>query len=372
MSATDLLLPELHASVDALVQRTVEFDTRRTPRALAITSRDLDILQALAELRYLTTSMIAVLAWGSYNTRLRSRLPALFDAGFVRRFRPRLVNGAGVAQWVYELDTAGHRLLTAERPTACPMWTRSDLAAFSYAEHDLELNAMLCELAARAASRRGHGGPLLRAAPFTILGARTGRVDPAAEARPLDADPANELPVGDVVRSGDSYEALLEPDATLVGRHSATGAPIAVLLEYDRTRRATKLTSKLARYDAFLSDGWRRTRHACCRHEPAVLFVIRDEKHLEAAIREADRQLTAWVGPSAARPEQGRYPGRDEIGFTTRERLMTTDSVVLQVPPHPPGQTRQARTPVPTIETALSLSSLFAPPDRGGSGPPTS
>lgn len=361
MSATDLLLPDLHASVDALVQRTVEFDDRRPPRTLAITSRDLDILQVLAELRYLTTSMIAVLAWGSYSTRLRSRLPALFDAGLVRRFRPRLVNGAGVAQWVYELDSAGHRLLTTERPSVCPTWARSDLAAFSYAEHDLELNAVLCELAARAARRHGKRGPLLHAAPFTIHGDRTGRIDPDEEARPLDAA-ANELPPDHIVRAGDSYEALLEPDATLVGHHAATGAPIAVLLEYDRTRRASKLASKLARYDAFLADGWRRTRHARCRHEPAVLFVIRDEKHLEAAMREADRLLTAWVGPGTAPRQQGRYPGREEIGFTTRERLMTTDAAVLQVPPHPPTQARRARTPVPTIETALSLSSLFAPP----------
>lgn len=359
MTTSTLLLPELHASVDALVQRTVEFDERRTPRKLALTDRDLDILQALAELRYLTTSMIAVLAWGSYNARLRSRLPALFDAGLVRRFRPRLVNGAGLAQWVYELESAGHRVLAAQRAQSCPPWSRSDLAAFSYAEHDLELNAVLCELLARSARRERRDGPLLRTAPFTIMGSRTGRIDPESEARPLDADPANDLADGDVVRLGQSYEAVVEPDATLTGR-SVTGSLIAVMLEYDRTRRASKLASKLARYDAFLSDGWRRTWHARSRHEPAVLFVIRDEKHLDAAIREADRQLTAWIGPSGGRPEQGRYPGREEIGFTTRQRLIESDSVVVQVTPRPPSRPRHRQAKVPIVETALSLSTLFA------------
>src|SRR5689334_15327590 len=195
----NLLLPELHAGVDALVQRTVGFGERAESRHLRISGRDLLLLEALAELRYLTSTMLAALAWGTNNTRLRARLLDLFNAGLVRRFRPRLAQGAGDAQWVYELDNAGYRVLS-DRTPSCPPWRRTELAAFSYAEHDLELNALLCELAARAASRIGTRGPLLHAAPFAIRGARSGRLDPVRDDRPDDADDSNALPEGFVVR----------------------------------------------------------------------------------------------------------------------------------------------------------------------------
>ncbi len=126
-------------------------------------------------------------------------------------------------------------------------------------EHDLELNALLCELAARAAAHTDTTGPLWHAAPFRILGPRASRIDPDHETRPSDADPINQLPIGHVVRPGTSQRGVLEPDATLLGRHATTDQPISVLIEYDRTRRATKLIAKLARYDHFLTDGWRRT-----------------------------------------------------------------------------------------------------------------
>ena len=355
-----LALPEVHAGVDALLTRTLHFDERDpdAPARTQLTDRDLDILQALAELRYLTTTMLAALAWGSYNSRLRDRLHTLFNAGLIRRFRPPIVPRGGGAQWIYELDTRGHRALADRRPERCPPWSRSELHAFSYAEHDLELNALLCELAARAAAHQLRSGPLLRAAPFDICGARSGAIDPDRDGRPLDADPGNELGDGDLVRPGLSHRGPLEPDATLLGRHHRTGAPIAVLIEYDRTRRATKLVSKLARYDHFLSDGWRRTRYARQPDEPAVLFVTSTEQHVRNVLREADRQLTAAAGPADDETRM-RFPGREELAITSRPRLLAGDDRILQVAPRPSTSPASRGGAVEVTEARLPLTAVF-------------
>jgi hypothetical protein len=223
----------------------------------------------------------------------------------------------------------------------------------------IELNALLCELAARAAAACDRTGPLLHAAPFTVHGPRTGRVDPDHDARPLDADPTNELPPGHLVHNGISHPGLLEPDATLVGRHRDTGQPIAVLIEYDRTRRATKLTGKLARYDHFLTEGWRRTRYARHPDEPAVLFITRTDTHLPNALSEADRQLTAHARPDND-ATRACYPGREELAFTSRGRLLDGDDTILQTTPQANPEARPAHTRTPTLQARLSLSTLFS------------
>ncbi len=319
---------------------------------LSPTDRDLDIFEAVSELRYLTTAMLAVLAWGRYNTRLRERLRLLFRARLVRRFRPPSPPSGGRHQWIYELDVKGHRILRDRREGTARSWAPSELYSFSYAEHDLELNALLCEIAVRAAACVGRDVPLWRAAPFRIQGPRSGRMNPDQEARPTDADPRSELPPGSFVDPRSSVGGLIEPDATLTGTHALTGEPIAVLIEYDRTRRATKLVGKLARYDNLHARGWRRTRHATMPDEPGVLFVTRDEQHIRNVLREADRHLTTSIVHHGERT-RCHFPGREEIAVTSRGRLLAGDDTIVQATPDPAARAS-------AVEQRLSLARLFA------------
>lgn len=351
-----LLLPDLHRGVEDLVSCTLEVGSVTARRPIDLRDRDLDVLQVLAELRYLTGQMLGALAWGNYHGRFRSRLSALFAAGLVRRFRPPGRPGAN--HWVYELAPTGYRALQAQRAEQAPRWREAELHSFAYAEHDLELNALLCELGARAAAHVGARGPLLRAAPFAMLGPRAGRIDPQHEGRPLEASSSNELPADHVVRPGRSQDGILEPDATLIGTEATSGEPLTVLIEYDRTRRSGKLIGKLPRYDGFLAVGWRRSRYAAFAGEPAVLFVLRDDEHLPHVLREADRELTAWVGPVGVDDLQGRFPGREELAFTTRSRILAGADTVLQVSPRP-SEANGGWTESAAIETLLPLSRLF-------------
>lgn len=93
-----------------------------------------------------------------------------------------------------------------------------------------------------------------------------------------------------------------------------------MLLEYDRTRRASKQRDRWRRYDRFLAETWRDSRFASGR-APVAVYVVNRDRQLSSFLREADRHLTAWVGPREGVPSQGTYPGRDLLLFTSRERI---------------------------------------------------
>jgi hypothetical protein len=200
-----------------------------------------------------------------------------------------------------------------------------------------------------------------------MLGPRSGTVDPRREARADDASAASDL--GErCVHHEASAPGVLKPDATLVGT-TAGGERTAVMLEYDRTRRASKQLTRLRRYDHFLTAGWRESRYAVLDVEPALLVVCSDERQLPTFVRAADDELTAWIGRPQADRRNGEHIGREQVGFTTRERLLAGDSRLLQVPFLPPPIRRGRSTgdlAAVLRETSLSLDVLFV-----AGGPPS-
>jgi len=80
------------------------------------------------------------------------------------------------------------------------------------------------------------------------------------------------------VHTEKSFPGVLKPDATLLSTSADNGQPDAVLIEYDRTRRPAKQLARLARYDHFLSKGWRQTRFASHAGEPAVILICATEQ----------------------------------------------------------------------------------------------
>ncbi len=215
-------------------------------------------------------------------------------------------------------------------------------------------------LAARAAWAAGREGPLIDAAPFQMLGPRSGAVDPRREVRADDASAASDLGERHVHPEA-STPGVLKPDATLVGV-TDRGERTAVMLEYDRTRRASKQLTRLRRYDHFLTAGWRQSRYATLDVEPALVVVCADERQLPTFVRAADAELTAWIGGPHAGQRNGEHIEREQVGFTTRDRLLAGDGRLLQVPLLPPpvrrGGSAAAVAAVPR-ETSLPLDALF-------------
>jgi hypothetical protein len=331
------------------------------PPPCRLTRRDLRLLAFLHDFGYATTRILAALFWARMGTATHEPLKLLHDAGMVDKLRPRVGRDDGSHEWIYRLTALGWRtILDAGAAADGEDFAPAELTSIAYVEHDVQVVGLVAALAARAARAAGREGPLIDAAPFRMLGPRSGMVDPRREVRADQASTASDLGERYVHLEG-SAPGLLKPDATLVGVTDA-GERTAVMLEYDRTRRASKQLTRLRRYDHFLTAGWRESRYAALDVEPVLVVVCADERQLPTFVRVADAELTAWIGGPHAGQRNGEHIGREQVGFTTRERLLAGDGRLLQVPLLPPPVRRggsAADVAAVPRETSLPLDALF-------------
>lgn len=304
----------------------IQWGTRpASPPACSVTDRDLRLLRFLHDFGYASTSTLAALFWGRYGSAVRERLKLLHDAGLVDKLRPRVGRSLGAPEWVYRLTLPGWRVLREwGSPADDETFRPAKLTSIAYVEHDVQVSALVTTIAARAAAFVGRTGPLIDAAPFELLGPRSGTIDPRVERRASDASAASVLGAREV-RLGTAYPGVLKPDATLGGT-DVGGNRTAVMLEFDRTRRPSKQLERLRRYDWFLTVGWRESRYAVFDLEPAVLVVCVEEPQVEAFVRAADTHLGAsTVGVRV------EYPGREQVAFTSRDALQVGDEELVQL-----------------------------------------
>jgi hypothetical protein len=331
------------------------------PPPCRLTRRDLRLLAFLHDFGYATTRILAALFWGRMGTATHERLKLLHDAEMVDKLRPRVGRDDGSHEWIYRLTALGWRtILDAGMAADGEDYAPAELTSIAYVEHDLQVVGLVAALASRAARAAGREGALIDAAPFRMLGPRSGTVDPRREVRADDASAACDLGARLIHPEG-SVPGVLKPDATLLGVTEG-GDRTAVMLEYDRTRRASKQLTRLRRYDHFLTAGWRESRFAVLDVEPALFVVCSDERQLPTFVRTADHELRAWIGRPQVDRRNGEHIGREQVGFTTRDRLLAGDSRLLQVPLLPPPIRRGGSTgdvaAVPR-ETRLPLDALF-------------
>jgi len=356
------MIEQLGAAGVGLGAFGIQWGRRPTvPPPCRLTRRDLRLLAFLHDFGYATTCILAALFWGRMGTATHERLKLLHDAGMLDKLRPRVGRDDGSHEWIYRLTALGWRtILDAGMAADGEDFAPAELTSIAYVEHDVQVAGLVTALAARAARAAGREGRLIDAAPFRMLGPRSGAVDPRREARADDASAASDL--GErLVHPEASTAGVLKPDATLVGITDG-GERTAVMLEYDRTRRASKQLTRLRRYDHFLTAGWRESRYAALDVEPALLVVCSDERQLPTFVRAADHELTAWVGGPQVGRRSGEHTGREQVGFTTRGRLLAGDSRLLQVPLAPPPIRCGGSTGDPAAvqrETSLSLDALF-------------
>lgn len=211
-----------------------------SPAPIGLTVRDLRLMALLHDTNYLSASQLTMLGWGAAERAAQERLKRLHDADYLDRFRPFVARGT--SEWNYRLTKAGWEALVAHEMTADGRhYTPADITSISYTEHDLQLAAIVLQLAAAAATP-GPGG-LLDRMPFQWRGPRSGRIEPdgpvgrAAGERQghrggrTESDPAVQpersaaasLPEGTRVHPERSREGYLEPDATLIGQAGRAG-----------------------------------------------------------------------------------------------------------------------------------------------------
>jgi hypothetical protein len=297
--------------------------------ACSVTDRDLRLLRFVHDFGYVSTSTLAAMFWGRYGSAVRERLKLLHDIGLVDKLRPRVGRTMGAPEWIYRLTLQGWRVLREKgEPADAEAFRPAKLTSIAYVEHDVQVAALMAHIAGRAAAFVARTGPLIDAAPFELLGPRSGTIDPRVERRAPDASAASDFADRRVLL-GRAHPGVLKPDATMIGddRH---GNRTAVMFEFDRTRRPSKQAERLQRYDWFLTVGWRESRYACLDIEPAVLLVCESRTLAMAFSRVAHRCVTASLS-SGAFP--GLCVGREQIAFVSRQQLVAGNDSVLQLAP---------------------------------------
>ena len=319
-------------AVDDLSRATLEWGERDTnPPGVFLTNRDLKLMALLYDVNFLSARQLLILGWGASQERAgQQRLKELHDRGYLDRFRP--VRAVGRAEWIYRVSAQGWAVLVKQRLVSTDRaYAPAAITSIGYAEHDLQLAALVLDIADQA-SHRSSGG-LIERIPFSWRGPRSGRIDTDG-AEDFERSAAAKLAPGSRLHVEESRRGYLEPDATLIGESG--GERWAVLIEYDRTERPHKQIDRLRRYDWWLLEGWRETHFATHAIPPSVVYLTARSQPLWGLIKAADQTFSAWHGRQDAGPREGMHPARERVMFTSRERVLSGDWTMECAPSLPP------------------------------------
>jgi hypothetical protein len=304
---------------------------------------DLEVLAVLHELRFLTASQIGRRFMPGRALRsVQHRLGQMFRVGWVRRCEIA-TRKRGHTQRVYALDEAGFELIRANRgrtdlargvdPDA--KWRAPEVEDPRLVLHDLHVNAWLFALERLLAPNviRGWRGP--RQAKLDVPGERV-----RGQWVPLTAETVQlgtghhlaDLQLEDFrpVRP----DLAVEVDVSLGDSRRV----VELLIELDRSGRASSNYEKFRRYDALL-NGWAMatSRYRKLGEPPVLIVVVEDDEKAFAFLRAADRIMTGRVGkwgvPEAVWPAHGR-----RRMFVAAERDIHQGTLRAQrLPEHPPA-----------------------------------
>ncbi|MDQ3678215.1 MAG: type IV secretory system conjugative DNA transfer family protein [Actinomycetota bacterium] len=139
---------------------------------------------------------------------------------------------------------------------------------------------------------------------------------------------------------GDALSAapgVVEPDVTvqMTGHVAGQRRSLSMLLEIDRTDRASYNTEKLIAYDHFLA-GWCVRTRAFARARPLVVFVARSPRSALRLLARASDVMTVGVGISGHDRQTYQYYGRTHTAFTCIDWILGGQAYALRMAPMPP------------------------------------
>jgi hypothetical protein len=337
-------------------------------RALEPEELDLEILALVATLKHVLTSQIHRRFNPSRSiTTTQRRLKRLSDAGLVERFQFHRPDGGGVPM-CYVITPEGLGLVRtdqqralegeAEEPTigaSLPTPSTEGGRRLRQARRDVHVAGWVLALErlcspARCALR-GLDDSVL-SPPMRSSGDRRIRLSPADLRLPAGRTPHDFLRTeagGEAVEV--EYFETVRPNAImeLPGERRGgasdvgdTGAarPLAidVLVEFDDRLPPGAPTSKLERYDHFLTGWIVHTRRYGRRGDavPLLVFVCRDRSRAREFARRADPVLRACRAYAGEYPFDWDYPARESILFASERDVHEGLSCAYGVPRLPP------------------------------------
>jgi Replication-relaxation len=304
---------------------------------------DLEVLAALHELRFLTASQIGRrFMHGRALRSVQHRLGQMFRVGWIRRCEIA-TRRRGHTQRVYALDEAGFELIQANRgrtelarhidPDA--RWRSPEVEDPRLVLHDLHANAWLFALESLLVPNvlRGWRGP--RSARLDVPGERVRGQWVALTPETVPLGTGHHLADLQLDEFRPVHpDFAVELDLSLGDQRRR----VELMVEVDRSRRASSNYEKFRRYDALL-NGWAMAlpRYKALGEPPVVLFVVEDDEKALSFLKAADRNMTGRVGkwgvPEAAWPAYGR-----RRMFVVAERDVHQGTLRTQrLPEHPPA-----------------------------------
>ncbi len=129
---------------------------------------------------------------------------------------------------------------------------------------------------------------------------------------------------------------VVEPDAIvhMTGHVAGQRRSLAMLLEIDRTDRASYNTEKLVAYDHFLA-GWCQRTRTFASARPLVVFVARSPRSALHILARANEAMTVGVGTSGHDCHAYQYYGRMHIAFTCMDWILGSHAYALRMAPVP-------------------------------------
>ena len=325
--------------------------------------RQLEALAALHELRFIYGSQLARRFWPEVPQRtVRRHLGEMFKAGWVRRFQIT-ASGGGQKQRIYTLAKPGFELAQRHRGRRGPYidpeaaWREPQIEDARRVIHDLHATGWLFAFEQLATPViRGWSGP------------RSSRVLPPSrrDHGQWVTITANEIPLGGGRRirdlAIDEFKPV-EPDVTIeIALHKASPPQrFDLLVELDRSGRASRNVEKFRRYDALLT-AWGRTheRYKLQGEPPIVVFVVNDEPKAREFVDAADDVVTGAVVVPGTGAEHWEYPGRERMFFVCERDAHIGTLRGYRMPRHPRaaraaigGDRRRSRTEPQPEQVAL-------------------
>jgi hypothetical protein len=318
MTSSQLPAPRSYADAHRYDGAAIHHDRAPVAVPCATQPRDVAIIRDVWRYKFLSAPQIFELWWPGKSERAgQRRLGKLFEAGYLKRFRP--VTRRGSFPWVYQLGVDGHRLLQ-HHGVIPPRQRYVSRSVYDYSRvlHELQLNAWVL------AYRRIAGQALLAWEGETD-------VDP-----PTTAKQGRLRLTGDWSAKGlhDRHARLVRPDAVL-DVVDADDIVRTFLIEYDRTRRVDKNFTKFRRYDAFLNWWWHDTPYANAQQAPYIVFVCQDELQREQFMAVADRELTGHRWHPSLDPDDYQYVGRKHCLFAIEQDAHRGSLDAWRLPAYP-------------------------------------
>jgi hypothetical protein len=315
-------------------------------RAVKLGTQEHQLLDVLARLPLSAPAVLATLINSPpKERRLRQLLrERLHDQGLVSASALALERRSGRPPIVYAVSARGrewlrneHQRLQPDKPV--PDYLRPDRnlparGRGSTVPHTLAVQLVIGAL-------RHYGGtdvktawrtPLMPGGRLDVGMIHTDRRDKRIRLEDLTG-PTGHTVTGDALATA---PGVVEPDALIhmTGHVAGQRRSLAMLLEIDRTDRASYNTDKLIAYDHFLA-GWCQRTRTFASARPLVVFVARSPRSTLRLLAHASDLMTVGVARAGADSGNRAYHGRTHMAFTCIDWLLAGRAYALRMAPVP-------------------------------------